>query len=322
MLKCFIVLNRGEDELNCTENVKKLKSGELGIDAGFKKVKIKNQEAPGAVVEFRPFLNCLNQEDSLLTRTLRDRYFIPGTGAPYRFSQKYQDINHPFQTQDIRDLVFGDRVRNGFFIEAGSYDAETMSVSLYFEKEYNWTGLLVEANPMDHLKGVYKNRKATYVNSCLGLEEQPHYATLDLNPKIKGTEWNSMAGLSEGDSVSGVKMQCLPLYSLIQAAGNPTVNLLILDIEGAEFGVLKTLPWDKVDIQVMTVETDLVGETGVSGGSQDEIRQYIISKGYRLFKHRHNKNFMTGKENNDLFVREDIVRKLNIKGYPSKTNHN
>ena len=37
-----------------------------------------------------------------------------------------------------------------------------------------------------------------------------------------------------------------------KAAGNPTVNLLILDIEGAEFGVLKTLPWDKVDIQVLT----------------------------------------------------------------------
>ena len=35
-----------------------------------------------------------------------------------------------------------------------------------------------------------------------------------------------------------------------QAAGNPTVNLLILDIEGAEFAVLKTIPWNKVDIQV------------------------------------------------------------------------
>ena len=37
---------------------------------------------------------------------------------------------------------------------------------------------------------------------------------------------------------------------IIQAAGNPTVNLLILDIEGAELSVLKTLPWEKVDIEV------------------------------------------------------------------------
>ena len=37
---------------------------------------------------------------------------------------------------------------------------------------------------------------------------------------------------------------------MLKAAGNPTVNLLILDIEGAEFAVLKTIPWNKVDIQV------------------------------------------------------------------------
>ena len=29
------------------------------------------------------------------------------------------------------------------------------------------------------------------------------------------------------------------------------MNLLILDIEGAELAVLKTLPWDKVDIEVI-----------------------------------------------------------------------
>ena len=40
------------------------------------------------------------------------------------------------------------------------------------------------------------------------------------------------------------------LCTVLQAAGNPTVNLLILDIEGAELAVLKTVPWDKVDIQV------------------------------------------------------------------------
>ena len=28
----------------------------------------------------------------------------------------------------------------------------------------------------------------------------------------------------------------------------------------------------------MTVETDLVGETGITGGSQQEIRDFIVSK--------------------------------------------
>jgi len=215
--------------------------------------------------------------------------------------------------------VFYERdLYNGFFIEAGAFDSETMSVSLYFEKEYNWTGLLVEANSVDHTHGKNINRKATYVNTCLGLKSTPHTANFEFVPKIKGTEWNSMAGLSENKVGDGVDVQCLPLYSLIQAAGNPTVNLLILDIEGAELAVLKTLPWEKVDIEIMTVETDLVGETGITGGSQQEIRDFIVSKGYKFFHHRHNKNYMTGKENNDLFIREDIVRKYKVDKYHNK----
>jgi hypothetical protein len=46
------------------------------------------------------------------------------------------------------------------------------------------------------------------------------------------------------------QIQCFPLYSLLLALGNPTVNLFILDVEGAEYMVLKNLPWHKVDIEV------------------------------------------------------------------------
>ncbi len=48
------------------------------------------------------------------------------------------------------------------------------------------------------------------------------------------------------------QIQCFPLYSLLLALGNPTVNFFVLDIEGAEYLVLKTIPWDKVDIEVST----------------------------------------------------------------------
>ena len=44
-------------------------------------------------------------------------------------------------------------------------------------------------------------------------------------------------------------MQCLPLYTILLALGNPAVHHFSLDIEGAELPVLKTVPWDKVDIR-------------------------------------------------------------------------
>ena len=43
---------------------------------------------------------------------------------------------------------------------------------------------------------------------------------------------------------------CLPLYSILLSIGNPTVDYFSLDVEGAEMGILESIPWDKVDIRV------------------------------------------------------------------------
>ena len=40
------------------------------------------------------------------------------------------------------------------------------------------------------------------------------------------------------------------VLSLLLALGKPTVNYLSLDIEGAELQVLKSIPWDLVNIEV------------------------------------------------------------------------
>ena len=43
----------------------------------------------------------------------------------------------------------------------------------------------------------------------------------------------------------------MPLYTVLLALGNPTVHHFSLDVEGAEFPILKTIPWDKVRRQMM-----------------------------------------------------------------------
>ena len=89
----------------------------------------------------------------------------------------------------------------------------------------------------------------------------------------------SMAGLVPQPTDSSFRMQCLPLYSLLLALGNPTVHYFSLDIEGAELGVLRTVPWDLVDIWVISVETHMAGD--VFPGTRVDIIQYMKSVGYR-----------------------------------------
>ena len=45
-------------------------------------------------------------------------------------------------------------------------------------------------------------------------------------------------GEEEGEDTEHTEHQCFPLYALLLALDNPTLNLLSLDIEGAEFEVI------------------------------------------------------------------------------------
>ena len=68
-----------------------------------------------------------------------------------------------------------------------------------------------------------------------------------------------MDGITQ-EKDDGQEFQCFPLFSLLLALDSPTVTLLSLDIEGAEFEVFRSLPWDKVDIEVILTELVHAGE--------------------------------------------------------------
>ena len=190
----------------------------------------------------RPSLNCLNQQDEKLIEIIKNDYLKPPSrtaGHPYKFSVPIEDLNYfsdAGQAEDIDDL-FDNNLYNGFFIEAGSLDSEHFSTTLLLELERNWTGLLVEPIPLFHSEGLLKNRKATHLQTCLATERKPHYVLFDVNEIYeRGSERKkAMGGIR--DTPHSINMQCLPIYSIIQALGNITIQYFSLDIEGAELQV-------------------------------------------------------------------------------------
>ena len=195
-------------------------------------------------------------------------------------------------------MIFGGKMKNGFFIEAGSSDGEIGSNTLYFELQHNWSGLLVEAHPNFFMQSLDKHRNATLVNSCLGIRDKPHFEHFDLYSASSKTE--TMSGIVQEPSETSFQYQCLPLASLLLAMNNPTVHYFSLDIEGAELQVLKTIPWNEIDIWVISVETHLAGE--VFPGSRDDIIDFMESVGYIVETTWNNGDFTK----DDLFIRKDI----------------
>ena len=47
----------------------------------------------------------------------------------------------------VNDQIFKNKIKKGFYIEAGAYDGQQWSNSLYYEVEKGWDSLLVEAHP-------------------------------------------------------------------------------------------------------------------------------------------------------------------------------
>lgn len=292
------------------------------------------------VMHFRPVLNCLAPDDPHVVEVIRNEFILPPApyDLPYNLVKPkssemsiFDDekiilknanenkgvVSLPVATAqaiDVMEVVFGDQ-RNGFFIEAGAADCED-SVTLPLERFYNWTGLLVEAVPKFFSDCKKKNRKAKLINTCVATQNHPHFVDFDTASagnfvSKTGEDTFVMAGISQSStSIQKRKMQCMPLYSLILALGSPTVNLLVLDIEGFELATLRTVPWDKVDIQVLSVETDLAGK--FMEGSPEDIFKLMEDAGYERFVHRDNLNERTGRIQNHLFVRKDIVKKYHV----------
>jgi FkbM family methyltransferase len=132
--------------------------------------------------------------------------------------------------------------KNCFFIEVGAYDGIQTSNTFFLEKNLEWSGICIEANPFI-FSLLKKNRKSINLN----------YAVTDYigecfinNDKI---------------SSNGEKVKCSPLINILEENNCPNIiDYLSLDIEGHEFLALKDFDFKKYRIGLITVEHNLYCE--------------------------------------------------------------
>ncbi|KAK3855475.1 hypothetical protein Pcinc_038128 [Petrolisthes cinctipes] len=234
------------------------------------------------------------QDDPSLVRWVRSQ-LVPPSRLPYNLSYflsgLHQEVNHyrggegggegggsyspsqEFILGKIEELYGDEITRPGTFLEAGAYDGEFLSNTLYLEHEFGWRGLLVEANPDFFAQLILKRRKSWALNMCLNTKPFPsqenftvgsdspedsnhHYdPNADPNPLLEKhislgssrlTQFNDNT-TQRGDMVG---VQCVPLYTVMKALGRTHIDFLSLDVEHAEMGILDTIPWDTISFRV------------------------------------------------------------------------
>ncbi|XP_052810024.1 uncharacterized protein LOC128238292 [Mya arenaria] len=167
--------------------------------------------------------------------------------------------------QDIEIDRLLKQKRNGFFIELGGYDGEKLSNTLFFEMERNWTGLLIEANPYLYSNLIQKNRACYTVNCCISADmSNMTFVLADYltSAAIFMTDAHrndiKRLGTKGGGAQYGEKVTvtCHSLQDLLGAIGVWQIDFFSLDVEGAELHILKSIDWDKVNVDVFLIETN------------------------------------------------------------------
>ncbi len=108
-----------------------------------------------------------------------------------------------------------------------------------------------------------------------------------------------------GNSTSGSRVPCFPLESILLALNHTHVDYFSLDVEGLELDILKTIPFDRIQIDTLSVEY-IHGE-----GGKEAYTSFMEQKGYITYKEiNHTKSVIDLYVHDLIFVRKEIVDAL------------
>jgi FkbM family methyltransferase len=189
----------------------------------------------------------------------------PGKNTMFNLNNKKKtDFSQIGQSKYIDSLL--NSKRNGFFVEAGGYNGEDLSNSLYFELERNWTGLLIEAVPSLYKSILSKNRKSFTINCCIA-NKKPLVARFQLanflSNRISLINENFQARVDQDIGTNNktiIYVPCFSLFTILKAINVEQVDYFSLDVEGGELEVLKGIDFKKIEIKTFSIEHNMYAD--------------------------------------------------------------
>jgi len=149
--------------------------------------------------------------------------------------------------------------RGGFFLDLAANDATDLSNTYRLEQELDWHGLCFE--PDSYFWPRLALRKCKVVAVVVGATIGEEVDFIMPGKKRKGSggissnEFDNKPGRPKAQNTKPVKLFTTTLLDVFQRYDVPrTINYLSLDIEGAEYFVMKNFPFGQYKIEVMTVE--------------------------------------------------------------------
>jgi len=185
--------------------------------------------------------------------------------------------------------------KNGFYVDVGAYDGVSINNTLYFEKNNNWTGINIEPNKkiFDRLVINRPNNINLNYAVCNNDGETEFLCNTGYTEMISGIkatfDSRHMKRLENenkkfNSTTEVMKVNTKKLETICNENNITHINYLSIDVEGAEFEVIKSIHFDKVFIDVIGFENNY-NDTSI-----------------HIVKYLQDKNFVVIKDSYDIFM--------------------
>lgn len=188
------------------------------------------------------------------------------------------------QDEFLNESIFKNK-ENGVFVEIGADDGICHSNTLFFEKYKNWKGICIEPRKSAFEK-LTKNRNCICENVCISEEEGVkdftefigrHTQLSGLTEKYSNDHKKRIEKETKefGLVTKTVNAECKNINNLLNHHGISKIDYFSIDTEGGELDILKSIDFDKVRIDIISIENNYLDL---------KIKKFLKSKNYKLIK--------------------------------------
>lgn len=176
--------------------------------------------------------------------------------------------------------------KNGIFMDVGAHNGVNINNTLFFEKNHGWTGINIEPIKEVFDKLMENRPKCTNLNCAIdlidgtaefvcntGYTEMLSGLKNQYDPRHRNRMKNELKRY--GGSTNIIQVQTKRIETICDEYNTKHINYLSIDVEGAEFNVIKSINFDKVFIDVIGFENNFYDKSLF-------IIAYLQEKGYKM----------------------------------------
>jgi FkbM family methyltransferase len=167
----------------------------------------------------------------------------------------------------------------GTFVEIGAEDGVRFSNTKFLE-ESGWDGICIEPRP-NAFAELKENRNCIVENYAIS-DKMGTFDFLSIEGNGKGLSGlvdkydprhtQRIKAQHSDSKQSIIQVECIPLNDLLEKHNITTVDYMSIDVEGAELNVVKSVDFEKYNVNIITIENNY---------QTNEVEQYLSKYNFK-----------------------------------------